>query len=87
MSLVLVRLVKWEVEQAVQSLINAEAKLADIKVREEWEQKQVEEMLRMGNRYSEQVQTFKVYRETCKKELDRWIKIQDFVIETFVNNS
>ena len=87
MSMILVRLVKREVERATSSLIDAEAKLAEVKVREEWEQREVDEMLRMGNRYSEQVQRSKVNREACKKELDRWIKIQDFVVETFVNNS
>ena len=87
MSLVLVRLVKHEIQRAIQRLIDVEARLADTKVREEWEQRDVEEMLRMENRYSEQVNILKISRESCKKELEQWTAIQDFVVETFIDNN
>ena len=85
--MILVRLVKEEMNRATSSLIDVKAKLAEVKVREEWEQKEVNEMLRMGNRYSEQVRWCEVSVEACKKDLDHWNKIYDFVVETFVNNS
>ena len=85
--MVLVRLVKMEVERATSNLIDAKSGLAGVKVREEWEQKEVNETLRMGNRYSEQVRRCEVSVEACKKDLDRWNKIYDFVVETFVNNT
>ena len=85
--MVLVRLVKREVERATQSVIDGEAKLAEVKVRYEWEDEKVKEMLKMGNRYSEQVRWNEVSCEACKKELEQWREIQGFVVETFINNA
>ena len=87
MSLVLVRLVKHEVERATNNLIDAEAALAAIKVRYEWENEKVEQMLKMGNKYSGQVNNLEMSRLSCKKELEQWREIQDFVVETFINNA
>ena len=83
----LVRLVKHEVKQATQNLISAEAELAGMKVRYEWEQKNVNEQLKMGNQYSDRVKYSESQRSLYKQELDRWNGIHDFVVETFINNN
>ena len=87
MSLTLVNLVKREVEKSTHSLIRAESELAGMRVRYEWEQKKVDDLLTWGNCYSDQVEHSKSACELYKKELEEWSEIQDFVVETFINNA
>jgi len=87
MSLVLVNLVKDEIQRATQNLIDCSAELAAVKVRYEWEDEKVKEMLKMGNKYSGQVNNLELARLSRKKELEQWREIQDLVVETFINNN
>ena len=87
MSSVLVRMVKYELENATNNLIDAKAELAAWKVREECEEEKVNEGLKMGNQYSEQVRRYEVAYEACQKDVEKWRGIQDFVVEMFINNA
>ena len=87
MSLALVDLVKHEIQRSTQNLIDCAAELAAVKVRYKWEDEKVKEMLKMGNKYSGQVNNLELARLSCKKELEQWREIQDFVIDTFINNT